>query len=434
MTQHRFKRLLHHVGLAAVVVFILSGLHGCEAPTPPKVSQKKLPGEPAIRVRIGRGVDQIRIIAPTRIQVSVLNSIQKPQILATGITLKNSNGQWLLAQGQWTATPPPANSTLVIEPLGPSSLNINSSTGRAAYPGKFHLTPSNSNPNGFDIINHVRLEAYLPGVLDRELYDHWRPAAFLAQAIVARTYAIDRMVTHGPGRHYDVESTQASQAYQGHSDNSLAVRSVADTMGLVLTHKDKIITAYYSSTCGGAGLSPLQAFGSTHDNSPALQPTTRKPWCSTSKHFDWGPITRDAGTLSRRFAAWGKANNIAIKDIGKITGVKVSQTNAQGRPFKILITDNLKQNFELMTNSFRNACNYNPKTQTIPALGSGETLKSGFFKVAFANDQVRITEGHGFGHGVGLCQYGAEGMARAGRQPEDILATYYPGAKIERAY
>jgi SpoIID/LytB domain protein len=100
-----------------------------------------------------------------------------------------------------------------------------------------------------------------------------------------------------------------------------------------------------------------------------------------------------------------------------------------GRPARFAITDHHERTFTLPAESFRNACNY---SRPIP-LEPGQRLKSSLVHITLRGDQVVFT-GQGFGHGVGLSQWGAQAMAADGRDVIEILATFYPGASIERAY
>jgi stage II sporulation protein D len=203
---------------------------------------------------------------------------------------------------------------------------------------------------------------------------------------------------------------------------------VVDTTGLVLTHNGRVIPAYYSSTCGGAAQSAADAFAV-----PALSPLEPRESCSScaaSRYYEWGTVARDRVDLARRLAAWGKSRGLSIASLGAISSIRIVKTNRLGRPTQFEITDHRGQRFALMSESFRQACNYGEPGP----LPDGQRLLSSAFNVKVAGDKVLFENGRGFGHGVGLCQYGAHGMAKAGHSPLQILAFYYPGAKVERAY
>jgi stage II sporulation protein D len=393
-------------------------------------AERKLPGEPNIRVRIQRGIGEVTLTSPTKIQIYALDDPASKQLLSTPQSLRLSAGQWLTASTQ----PLSRNSILVIDPLGPAPIGVD---GRR-YPGAIRLVPEtrdqkNINPahDRFDVVNHVRIEAYLPGVLDRELYDHWQPAAYLSQAIAARSYAISRIIDFGPGRHFDVENNQTSQAYAGLTTTAICNRAVADTMGLVLTWNRQVIPAYYSSTCGGVGASDADAFGSASPL-PPLRPARTHSYCASSRYFDWGPFRQKRDALAKRIAAWGRSRGYSLAELEGIVYLRVSAANHLGRSVEFEITDKRGKSYRLRGESFRNACNYSSDALKIDP--PDNRLYSSFVQVAIDGDDVVFSDGHGFGHGVGLCQFGAEGMARAGFTPMQILAEYYPGASVDRAY
>lgn len=417
------------------------------APHPLQSRKTAPPGEPVIRVRIERNAETVRFDSPARIQIYPEGHPELKALHATPLTLELVAAQW---RGAWGDSPAPRRTTLVIQPLGPSPLIVNGT----AYPGGIRLVPVEPAPtiattttptstgdapraapaDPFDIVNHVTIEEYLPGVLDRELYDHWKPAAFLAQAIAARSYAIDRIITHGPGNYYDVENTQASQAYGGAGAHALAVRAVKDTEGMVLTWNDQIITAYYSSTCGGTPQSPETAFNRPEQNIPPLMPHHRSTCCEGTRYYSWGPITRDRATLSSRVVSWGQYHGKPIKHMGVITSIQPAVKNELGRTVAYRVTDHLRKSYTLTAEDLRHAANFNSDALKVAAPPRDDRLLSSNFDVAVTDKQIVFTNGHGFGHGVGLCQYGAEQLAEKGYDPMRILAEYYPGAKVERAY
>lgn len=413
-----------------VSAFFIVGCEKSAAPPTLTAAERKLPGEPNIRVRIQRGAGQVTITSPTKIQIYAMDDPSSKQLLSTPLSLRLSAGQWLTASPQ----PLSRNSILVIDPLGPAPLGVD----RQRYPGSIRLVPETRDPKNidpahdrFDVVNHVRLEAYLPGVLDRELYDHWQPSAYLAQAIAARSYAISRIIDFGPGRHFDVENNQTSQAYAGIASSTLCNRAVADTMGLVLTWNRQVIPAYYSSTCGGVGASDVDAFG-TASPLPPLRPARSHSYCATSRYFDWGPFRQKRATLAKRIAAWGQSRGNNLAQLDGIVYARVSGANHLGRPVEFELTDQRGKTYRLLGESFRHACNFSSDAMKIDP--PGDRLYSSFVNISIDGDDVVFSDGHGFGHGVGLCQFGSEGMARAGFTPMQILAEYYPGAGVDRAY
>ena len=299
------------------------------------------------------------------------------------------------------------------------------------YPHTVVLHSVDSGRAGrFDVVNHVRLEAYLPGVLHKELPSKWSPAAFRAQAIAARCYAL-RQASRRRDRRYDLESTTADQVYAGLVTNHKAIQAVRDTEGIVLTYNGELVPTYYSSTCGGTSQDAAAALKDAVDI-PPLRGGARGGWCQQSKYFRWGPIKRPTVTLVKRIAAWGKANGHKVAALKSIRSIGIAQTNAAGRPTGFVITDANALAWPIGPEQFRFACNFDG--EMLPKLAKHDLLRSSHVRVAVEGQSVHFTDGRGFGHGVGLCQWGAQAMAAQGRSEYQILEHYYPGADATRAY
>jgi len=412
----------------AAVLCALAGA-GCERPSGPAPEPLKDPSardEPIIRVRLRRQIASIHVQRPASIHVTVPQDSDRLWKLRCPVVIQRDSGRWI---GPWEDDPPPDRSTLVIKGLGPDPLGL----AAADYPGVLHLVPLDDGAT-FDLINHTPLESYLPGVVSRELPERWAPAAQLAQAIAARSYALAQMIRQRDARHYDVVATQHDQVYGGLTDRGIALKAVADTGGLVLSYGDRVLPAYYASTCGGTGQSAFDAFAS-EDNMDPLNPTARdRPWCRRSPFYRWGPVRRDRPTLSRRLAAWGAARNLPLKNLDLIEQLQVSRTNAADRPTRFLLEDRRGQRYEMRAESLRVAANFYTAAGPVERPPKGTRLISSHFRTRVEGSQVIFEDGRGLGHGVGLCQYGADRMARTGHHVLEILEAYYPGAAVQRAY
>lgn len=434
----RSMRLIWILLLLAAICAAGCGRASTAPPPTPTLTGKsaaitvaKPAGEPIVRVRIQERAEEILFTGPARLQVSPLDKPDQKQLLAAPLSIRRVSGQWA---GPWSSGAPDPKATLLIEPLGPSPLV----SRKMNFPGVIHLTAVNENPkttrlDRIDAVNHVRLESYLPGVLAQELYANWEPGAYIAQAVAARTYAIWCIMNDGPGRHFDIEAGEASQAYIGQTAHATSVRSVADTAGLVLTWNDRIFPAYYSSTCGGLPQSPTDAFGA-NASVPPLEPLAERHCCDGARTHHWGPIDLDRVVLSRRIAAWGAYHGLPIAKLGTIGALRVSHVNKLKRPVRFELTDDRGQAFVLRGESLRSAANFGSRDAKVDPPPTAQRLKSSNCDVAIRGDTVRFFNGRGYGHSVGLCQYGAQALARSGKTPLEILGTYYPGAKIDRAY
>ncbi|MEL7089883.1 MAG: hypothetical protein AAGL98_15800, partial [Planctomycetota bacterium] len=155
-------------------------------------------------------------------------------------------------------------------------------------------------------------------------------------------------------------------------------------------------------------------------------------WDQASPQYRWGPVARDRKKLARRIAAWGRDKPHAVAQLGDIAKIEVAGRNRVGRPAAWAVTDTAGRRYVVPCEGFRNACN-DTDNGRLP-LEKGERLLSSHFDVAVVGNTVRITRGRGYGHGVGLSQWGAQAMAAAGHPYTAILQFYYPGAAVQKLY
>ena len=300
------------------------------------------------------------------------------------------------------------------------------------YPGTawLHATAADGAAPRFDVVNHATMESYLPGVLDRELFPHWRNATFVAQAIAARSYAMHAMSKQRT-QHFDLEATSASQNYAGITANPRAHQAVRSTRGLMLTYRGQVLPAYYSSCCGGVGQDAALAFPNSRDAVP-LRGRAHGTWCAQSRFHRWGPIRRATVTLGRRLASWGRAHRHRIAAMRGLRAITITRRNNVGRPAQFTITDTARRSYNLNAETFRHACNHDDPA--LDSLNPQRRLPSAHVDVTVNGSQVLFNAGRGHGHGVGMCQYGGEALAKAGYNAASILGFYYQGARIESVY
>lgn len=417
--------------LAAVV--LVGVLHACQPhmPVGPAPSDRvgDLITEPLIRVRLARSVASVRIDGPGRVGLTAVNSRgvhSEATVFHTPLTIRRRPRDYVIhppGEGgmRWAVT------RIAITPESGRTVTVDG----VPYPGRvvLHTPGATGHSEGrFDVVNYTAMEQYLPGVLQKELVSNWAPAAFEAQAIAARSYAIEQQ-THRRSRHFDLESTVASQAYAGAHAHRRARRAVEKTRGQVLTYGGRVLPAYYSSTCGGVGQDAAIAFPHGRDILP-LTGHTHGAWCDNSPKWRW-VVHRDRATLVRRFTAWGASRGNAIADANGVVEISVSRRNAAGRPARFTVVDLAGRRYELDPESFRAACNY--AGGGLPTLSGKLRIPSSHLTAGVEGDTVSFT-GRGYGHGVGMCQWGAQAMAQQGYGYRSILEYYYPGALIDRAY
>ena len=277
--------------------------------------------------------------------------------------------------------------------------------------------------NLFAVVNVVDLEEYLEGVVGAEMPSYWYSSALRAQAVACRTYALYQMHQSTGSKNWDVSHTQTSQVYGGVAAEHPRVKeAVSQTRGVVLAHgtpgQEKIFPAYYSSACGGHTSDASAVFGER------LPPLAGGPcrYCgilAPQEYNRWPTWTISKDVLSERL----QGRYPLLGGLNNIIDIRVMGRSEYGRVEKIELTGSGGQKFQVDAESFRLAVS----TQQKPLLSS-------WYELTDDGDTWRFENGHGWGHGVGMCQYGSEQMARLGFDSVAILSYYYPQAVLLRAY
>lgn len=255
------------------------------------------------------------------------------------------------------------------------------------------------------IVNLVDIEQYLYSVVPREMPPGWPDAALQAQAVCARTYVLQRS---NPRRAYDLVPSELDQVYQGVSGESPAGRIAVDaTAGQVLRYDDLYASVAYSSCCGGHTEASSDAWGSVPV--PYLGGVACA-YCTASPNYRW----MTAIALSDVAGHFGDQ----LGPFGALRDVRISATDPSGRA----------RAFDLLAE--RGSINVKGSTFRI-SVGARvlRSLLISTFRLDGPSGMLTV-EGAGLGHGVGLCQWGARGMALAGRSARDILALYFPGTLV----
>lgn len=262
-------------------------------------------------------------------------------------------------------------------------------------------------------INEVDLETYLRGVLPFEMDPSWPLEALKAQAVASRSYVLYHMQKKQNSL-YHLKSTVQHQVYRGlEGQNERTNQAVKETQGMVLTHGGKIIPAFFHSTSGGV----------TENGSAVWE----------KGDFSYTKIVRsNYGIHSPNFAWEFEMDSYMFLqflqkkyDLEVITSFHIAKRSASGRAKIIRIVGKKgNQNFtkELNANQFR------------LVMGSRK-IKSLLFSLEKKEHEGRsyvVFRGRGFGHGVGMDQWGAFEMAQLGKKSEEILDFYYNQVKIEK--
>jgi len=374
---------------------------------------------PVMRVRLLSNQDQVLMTASAQPKLRTASDV-RPRALQ--FPLGQAVQIMLSGDGWRVGGVPLGGGELLLEQEGDGSVAVNGKN----YHGRFRFIPTTAGR--FDVLNDVDVDSYLKGVLAAEMLSRWDMEAFKAQAIVARTYSLYQANTVGLTRAFDVEDTTADQVYGGIASETDKARQAVDaTSGIVLTAgagNGKIFKAYFSACCGGISQSSYDGFGETYNE--VLGERNNGAMCNEAPRFNWGPIEMRKDELTRRIKVWGAAKGNPVRDMGTLDRLDIQYVNRFGRPVRFLVTDTKGTRYTLGSEETRNACNADS--------GDGPKLWSSFFKTIVSSDTIQFVEGHGFGHGVGLCQWCAQTMATRGYKAEYILEQSYPRAQRRRAY
>jgi len=255
------------------------------------------------------------------------------------------------------------------------------------------------------VINYVDLEDYIKGILYHEVSHYWPSEALKAQAIVCRTYALYQMQENRL-KDFDVTCDIYSQVYGGKTSERYRTNKAVDaTKNEVLNYQGKIFPAYYHATC--AGHTEDASLLWNIDIAPLKGVTCG--FCQDSPHFRWHKVLsldEIEDTLIKSGCAECKnIKNILILDKDK--SGRISNLN--------ILTD--KKDIKIAAKDFRNMLGPN-------------VIRSTNFNVKIINRDA-VFEGFGWGHGVGLCQWGSYFMAKKGYTYKQILQYYYPQSNVK---
>jgi stage II sporulation protein D len=412
------NRWLH--GVLCLFLILVGFPSGCSQNLPPADFSGKTP---IVRVLILQNQSSVTINAsepPSVRSVSevTIRRVELPE--ATPIQLTRTPQGWQLG----AVTLEDKDFTLI--PAVEGSVSINGH----AYRGRYHFVARAGGM--FDVVNDVDVEGYLKGVVAREMLPNFAPEAYKAQAVVARTYALYQSQMKSPGSRFDLYGDDRDQVYGGISSESAKSReAVEQTHGMVVVYgppnQEKIFKAYFSSCCGGIGQSAADAFGDPP--SVPLSAQAVGTLCSESPRYSWPTITLTKTELTRRLKLYGQKHNRPEKDMAPLNRLDIAAMNTLGRPVKFVATDAHGRRYNYTGEEIRNAVNTD-----IPANMPHTKLFSSLFQLQNDAATVSFTNGHGLGHGVGMCQWCAQRRAEMGLKFTEIVLDSYPQSKMVTAY
>ena len=307
--------------------------------------------------------------------------------------------------------------------------------GSRRYRGVLHLRGEAGN---LQAINHLGVESYLASVVGSEMPHQWPMAALQAQSVAARTYALRK---RNPAGLWDVKATVASQVYTGvESETPRTLQAVKSTRSLVLVHRGKLINAVFHSSSGGV----TEASGMVwRYQLPYL--------VSVPDHDQHSPMHRwqqrfDATGLRQRLPETGGVD--AVQVLSRSSSGRVRQARLQGpRGSLVLSGTDLRSrlglkstlvDFQMVSAGSSQSQSPNPSQGSrihqltappppppLPSLRPSLRLSS-----RLSGGKQLLVRGQGYGHGVGMSQWGAHGLAQRGADFRAILRHYYRGVEV----
>jgi stage II sporulation protein D len=268
------------------------------------------------------------------------------------------------------------------------------------------------------VVNALDLEKYLDGVVNGEFSARWNAEAVSAQVIAARTYALYQMREARAKRAlYDVDSTTRDQVYLGTAgEEARASQLVQKTRGWVLVAGAGAsvapIKAFYHSTCGGITESPESVWGKSQ---PGVSGAVLCQFCGTSPRLVW-ELSMSRAQVDEALMPLG---------LGPVSVIEVALRFPSGRARRVRLGFEKERGKRVFKDL--------PASQLRMLLGP-ERFQSTAFEVERTASSDWIFRGRGYGHGVGMCQWGAKEMGAAGYSAREILSRYYPQARLERAW
>jgi stage II sporulation protein D len=351
-----------------------------------------------IRVAIAVRQPSVKLVAP---ETFILAGFPMPRTESSLSSLPTQPPGKTLREAVLTSDQIDANGAR-IEPLGEGEIEVDG----FKYQGNMEIV--HDGKDTLTVINDVALEDYVVGVLAGEIPHDWPLEALKAQAIAARSFAFLKMLeARQKGMTYDVENTAFYQVYKGTGkvDDEMK-RAVEETHGEILVYGNRPIEAYFHSNCGGHTTAAKDVWGKD-------EPYLRSVACdfgNNGAHYRW-----KAAIPIRDMIRKLKSIGIVLSDVVRISGLDL---DGGDRIVNLDILDGDGRVHTIKASAFR------------MALGP-DLVKSTHFNARVEADRV-IFDGKGWGHGVGLCQEGAQGMANQGYGAFDILRHYYQGIMIQK--
>ena len=388
------KRARQHFSAAKGESPVVSAPQTPEEKQPDPPSQdpaaKNLPADKTVRVLLAEKQKNASIKHSGRVYVYTPDLSKKYKVSAPGTLAVKALGSGKIQLGTLQAA-----QTIILEPAQGTLLTWN----KNVYSGKIFIIPAASS---FHLVEHAPLETYLYGVLPYEMSYTWPLEALKAQAVAARTYTL-KSLESVKNKNFDLYSDVRSQMYKGGGKQYDSVKKAVDeTRGQVLTFNNKLFYTYYHANCGG-GTDDVRSWNPGATSIKPLSGASCK-YDAHSKSHSW-----QLNVSHEKVLAYAKTVGLT----GTLKSIKIARKTDTGRA----------TNLTLRTSK---------GSKTVPC--GKFRLATGIHSCKISKVSVRKKdvhfEGKGYGHGVGMCQDGANGMAKSGKDYRKILKNYYPGAKL----
>lgn len=277
--------------------------------------------------------------------------------------------------------------------------------GNRPYRGTIEVAAAK---DGLLLINEVHLDSYIAGIINNEISSKWPESVIKSQVVIARTYAVfnKRKKASAP---YHLESSVMGQVYNGASgEDDVVLKAVRETAGEILLFEGEPALTVYHSNAGGMTEAASDVWKRGY---PYLVPV-ESPFDEGAPRFEW-EFAISAPELGRQLSSAGYSikmpEEIAVLDVTLSNRVKL-----------LAIRDSNRGELRLSGEDMRKALGYS-------------NLRSTFFDVKKENGAF-LFRGKGSGHGVGLSQWGAKGMAENGYSYKEILDHFYPGTELTTSW
>lgn len=380
--------------------------------------------EPTVRVLLGKDYDSVVVSSARayRLDVEKSSGDSVAYFSLSPMVIRRSGQALTIIDRGWYVL----ESNVTSVKVSPQSRGTPVRLNGMPYRGELNLRAEGASKVA--AVNRLGMEPYLFGVVPGEIgfFSPELVEAIEAQAVAARTYAFAHRGQYGE-HDYDLVADVMDQVYGGvKKELPIVTAAVWKTRGEVLRHDGEYIKAYYHSTCGGH----TEDIESVWDKPPEtyLVGTDDNDWCAWSKYWQWEEVcTRP--WLDSTVAAFVANEKLGGKELGKLEDLRIKRRRESGR------VDLLQLVFEkgkLEVGGDKSRWVFGRPSKNTPILPSAN------YKLTFEPKGGKWTKvtirGKGYGHGVGMCQCGAIGRARAGQSHTQILTAYYAGATLEKQY